>query len=72
MRISFENISPARQIKGKREQLIISFLTSLFVTAPLRRFAFESLQIGKSPSSCVYENTSFQEPAVNLYLGQAA
>lgn len=34
--------------------------------------AFESLRIGKSPNSCVYENTSFQEPAVNLYLVQAA
>lgn len=38
----------------------------------LHRFAFESLQIGNSPSSYVYENTSFQEPAVNLYLVQAA
>lgn len=44
---------------------------SSFVGA-LHLSAFESLRIGKSPNSCVYENTSFQEPAVNLYLVQAA
>lgn len=64
---------PAGLIKRQMQNNYLFIFSSHFsFVGALHRFAFESLQIGKSPSSYVYENTSFQEPAVNLYLVQAA